>query len=278
MLRVDAGEVNVALSVAWEPVARADRRALAECLRTCRFHLSVLPSRVGGIASAILERGAKVKTRINGLVVAVALVLLVAGGARMQGQSTSLGVVGGLNVATLSVEDSEGLDIGTRLGFNFGARLSATFTPNLGVLLGAFYSQKGMSTTEQGVNVGLHFDYIDFPLLAQYTLPTSETGKTSVHFAAGPAVGLRVTCKLTGEESGSSVSIDCADVGADIKSVDLGIMALAGLDIQAGSGSVIVDVAYDLGLTDINSTSDGGSIKNRNLYLMAGYQFPLGSR
>jgi len=219
-----------------------------------------------------------VKTRIRSLVVTIVLVLLVAGGARMQAQGTSLGVVGGINVATLSVEDSQGLDIGTRFGVNFGARLSATFTPNFGVILGALFSQKGMSTTEQGVTVGFNFNYIDFPLLAQYALPTSETGKVSVHFAAGPAIGLRVTCKLTGEQSGSSVSVDCADVGADIKSVDLGVMALAGLDIQAGSGSVIVDVAYDLGLTDINSTSDGGSIKNRNLYVMAGYQIPLGSR
>lgn len=40
MLRVDAGEVNAALSLARERVARADRRALAECLLTCRFHLS----------------------------------------------------------------------------------------------------------------------------------------------------------------------------------------------------------------------------------------------
>ena len=74
------------------------------------------------------------------------------------------------------------------------------------------------------------------------------------------------------------MSVDCADIGADVKSVDMGVMALAGLDIQAGSGSVIVDVAYDLGLTNINSTSDGGSIKNRTLYVMAGYQIPLGSR
>jgi len=219
-----------------------------------------------------------VKTRMRILVVTIVLVLLVAGGARMQAQSTSLGVVGGINVATLSVEDPQGLDIGTRFGVNFGARLSATFTPNFGVILGALYSQKGMSSTDAGVTVGFHFNYIDFPLLVQYTLPTSETGKMSVHFAAGPAVGLRATCKITGEQSGSSVSVDCADIGADVKSVDMGVMALAGLDIQAGSGSVIVDVAYDLGLTNINSTSDGGSIKNRTFYVMAGYQIPLGSR
>ncbi len=219
------------------------------------------------------------KTRMIGPVAVVMLVLLVAGGERVLAQGSAMaGVVGGVNLATLSVEDSEGLDIGTRVGVNFGARVSATFTPNFGVIAAGLYSQKGMSTTEQGVDVGFNINYVDFPILAQYVLPTSETGKVSAHFAAGPAIGLKVGCKITGEQDGASVAVDCADFGADIKSVDLGVMALAGLDIQAGKGSVIVDVAYDLGLTDINSTSGGGSIKNRNLYVMLGYQFMLGTR
>ena len=212
-----------------------------------------------------------------GLTVGICSVLLIAGGTTAQAQGTSLGVVGGVNLATLSVEDAGGIDIGTRFGFNFGARLSTTFTPNFGLILGALYSQKGMSTTEEGVDVSFNFNYIDFPLLAQYVLQTSETGKVSVHFAAGPAIGLRTTCKFTGDDNGTSVSFDCADVGTGIKSY-VGVMGLVGVDIQAGRGSVILDVAYNLGLTDINSGSLGGSIKNRTLSLMAGYQFPLGSK
>jgi hypothetical protein len=219
------------------------------------------------------------KTPMSGVAGAVVCAaLLGAGGSALQAQGTSLGVVGGVNLATLSVEDDGGIDIGTRLGLNFGARLSTTFTPNFGLILGALYSQKGMSTTEEGVDVSFNFNYIDFPLLAQYVLQTSETGKVSVHFAAGPAIGLKVSCKFAGDDGeGTSVSFDCADVDADIKSVDVGVMGLVGLDIQAGRGSVIVDVAYNLGLTDINSTSEGGSIKNRTLSIMAGYQLPLGS-
>ncbi len=208
----------------------------------------------------------------------VCTVLLFVVGTTAQAQGTSLGVVGGVNMATLSIEDSEGIDINSKLGLNFGARLNATFSPSFGVILGALYSQKGMKTTEQGVDVGFNINYIDFPLLAQFVVPTSEPGKVSVHLAAGPAVGLKVSCKVGGEQDGTSVSFDCADLGLDLKSVDVGVMALVGLDILAGPGSVIVDVAYDLGLTNINSTSAEGSVKNRNLYVMAGYQFPLGSQ
>jgi hypothetical protein len=204
-------------------------------------------------------------------------VLLLVGGSAAQAQGTQLGVVGGVNLATLSVEDPEGIDIGTKLGLNFGARLSATFSPKFGVILGALYSQKGMSTTEDGVDVDFKFNYIDFPLLAQFIIPTSETGKVSVHLAAGPAVGLKVSCKFAGEQDGTSVSVDCSDVGADIKSVDLGVMGLVGIDVLAGPGSVIFDVAYNFGLTNVNDTGEGGSVKNRNLYIMAGYQFPLGA-
>jgi hypothetical protein len=192
-------------------------------------------------------------------------------------QGTSLGVVGGVNIASLSVEDDEGIDLDSRLGLLAGAHLSIDFKPTVGLMLEALYSQKGATATEQGVDVGFNFTYVEFPILAKFMIPTSEAGKVSVHLAAGPVVGLEVGCKVTGEEGGTSVSFDCDEVGADTKSVDFGLMLLGGLDIQVGAGAVLLDIGYTLGLADVNDTTDGNSIKNRSLCFKAGYKFALGS-
>jgi len=237
--------------------------------------------RESGEAEIAVNRGpgGNMRGRTKGSIFAVVLcwVLLLIGSTTAQAQGVSLGAVGGINLATLSVEDA-GLDIGSEFGFNIGARLSATFSPQIGLIVGALYSQKGASATEQGVDVTFNLNYVDFPILAQFMLPASETGNVSVHFAAGPAIGLETSCKASGEQDGISVSFDCSELEVDTKSVDVGIMGLIGVDIQAGRGAVVLDVGYDLGITNVNDVSSGGSIKNRNLYIMAGYQFPLGSR
>jgi hypothetical protein len=210
-------------------------------------------------------------------VLALVGVLVMCSATAGHAQGVALGVVGGVNLATLSVEDDEGLDFDSRLGIRAGAHLSVDLSPQFGFILEAVYSQKGAKTTEEGVDVGFNITYVEFPLLAKFMIPTSQTGKVGVHLAAGPTVGIEVSCKLKGEQGGTSVTFDCSELGANTKSVDFGVAALGGIDVQAGPGAVMFDVAYNLGLVDINDTADGGSIKNRNLYFQVGYMFPLGA-
>jgi len=200
--------------------------------------------------------------------------LLVSSARAGHAQGIALGVVGGVNIATLSVEDEE-TDINMKAGMRAGAHLSIDVTPQFGIILEALYSQKGATATEEGVDIGFHIDYVEFPLFAKFMIPTNEAGTAVVHLAAGPTVGLEIDCKVKGEQGGVSVTLDCDDVGADTKNLDFGVAALAGIEVQAGPGAVMFDVGYNLGIMDINDAGDG-SIKNRNLYFQAGYKFPLG--
>ncbi len=209
-------------------------------------------------------------------VVALVGLLLVSSARAGHAQGVALGVVGGVNIATLSVEE-EGVDLNSRIGLRAGAHLSVDFSRQFGLIMEAIYSQKGTSTTEEGVDVGINISYVEFPLLAKLMIPTGPTGNVTVHLAAGPAVGLEVSCKATGEQGDVSVSFDCDEIGADTKSLDFGVTAMGGIDVQAGPGAVMFDVGYNLGLADINDTT-GGSIKNRNLYFQVGYAFPLGTK
>lgn len=188
-------------------------------------------------------------------------------------QGIALGPVVGINVATLSIEDEE-TDVDPRTGLRAGAHLSFGLSPQFGVILEAVYSQKGATARDEDVDIGLNINYVEFPVLAQFLIPTNQAGTAMVHLAAGPTVSLEVGCKLSGEDDGTSVTIDCDEL-LDTKNVDLGVTALGGIGIQAGPGRIIFDVAFDFGLSDINDDTGGNSIKHRNLYFQAGYEFPM---
>ncbi|UCG87706.1 MAG: PorT family protein, partial [Gemmatimonadota bacterium] len=136
-------------------------------------------------------------------VVAVIGMLVLCSATAGHAQGVALGAVGGINIATLST-DEEGMDLDSRIALRAGAHLSVDFSPQFGLIIEAIYSQKGTTTTEEGVDVGINISYVEFPLLAKFMIPTSPTGNVTVHLAAGPAVGFEVSCKATGEEGGVS--------------------------------------------------------------------------
>jgi hypothetical protein len=248
------------------------------------------------------------------ILVVVVSVLAPLSSERALAQGVSLGVVGGVNIASQST-DVEDADLDSRLGLVAGAHLSINFSPTAGLMLEALYSEKG-----HGPDAFRKHTYVEFPILVEFMIPASEAGKVLVHVAAGPAVGIEVSCKITGiqttrstamlpelppwvpqppvpppppivrphfiesfksysspEEGAASELVDCDEIGVDSKRVDFGLMALGGLDIQVGPGAVVLDVGYTLGLTDVDDTYDDWFLKNRTLFFRAGYKFFLGS-
>ncbi|MDH3292493.1 MAG: PorT family protein [Gemmatimonadota bacterium] len=173
-------------------------------------------------------------------------------------QGVSLGVVGGVNVATLAVEGYDAAGVGAKVGINTGLRLCLGLGPRFGVMLGVLYSRKGGTVHRaQSGDVDYALHYIDFPILAQLTIPTDEAGKLKVHLAVGPAVEYEADW-VWGSSTGGA------------------LMALGGLDIRAGRGAVILDAAYSLGLSGIDTRAEGlVSRKNRTLSFLVGYSFGL---
>lgn len=186
----------------------------------------------------------------------VAAVLLLAGAPVAHAQRLSLDLVGGVNIATLQVEGAPEASVGSRVGANVGARLSLGLGPRFSLIVGAIYFQKGGTLLENSNLIERDdLNFLDFPILLQYALPTSKAGKLKVHVAVGPAL-----------------EPDFVWGG-----VGLCVLALAGLEVQAGPGAVILDVVYNRGLSDMEYTSLGRSLRNRTVSFMAGYAFPLGS-
>ena len=183
---------------------------------------------------------------------------------------TTLLVQGGASLATLGGSDVDSAD--SQAGIRVGASAILPLRTNLDLQLGAAYAAKGATEQEFGVDIELGLGYLELPLLLRFQ--PSVGGTISPHFMVGPALALRVSCNAAATGAGLEISIDCDDDFDDLKSMDFGAMAGAGMDIAtSGSLSVSVDVLYSLGLSSISESDD---VKNRAFSIVAGVAFPIG--
>lgn len=186
---------------------------------------------------------------------------------------TTLSFRAGPSIATLGGDDITDAD--SRTGLNVGAGLNFGISENLGVLVGATYAQKGATATGDGAEITFKIDYLEIPVLLQLGVPTS--GSISPRFFLGPAIGAEIGCEIEGTEGGVTVSADCSDFGAPIKSVDMGAMGGAGLSMSTGGAmSITLDVFYNLGLSTIDDSADADDVKNRAWSILGGVSIPVG--
>lgn len=186
---------------------------------------------------------------------------------------TTLSFRAGASIATLGGDDIPDAD--SRTGLNVGGGLTFGLSENLGVLVGATYAQKGATAIAEGAEITFELDYLEIPVLLQLGVPTS--GSISPRFFLGPAVGAEIGCEVEGTEGGVTVSADCSDFGAPIKSVDIGAMGGAGLSMSTGGAmSITLDVFYNLGLSTIDDSSNPDDVKNRAWSILGGVSIPVG--
>jgi hypothetical protein len=191
--------------------------------------------------------------------------------ARLAGQ-TIVSLRAGLNVATLGGDDID-INPDHRIGVNIGGAVTIPMSENLGLLLGATYSQKGAEPpVDLGADVVLALDYLEIPALLELMIPSS--GTVGAHVLAGPVVGVELSCEGRGSGGGFEVGVDCGRLGIDTKSFDLGAAAGFGVDVQATERvTLTVDLLYNLGLV---SVEDGFDVKNRAFTIQAGLGIPIG--
>ena len=218
---------------------------------------------------------------LTALTAAVCLVVLVPTGAGAQ--CTTIGIKGGLNVSTLSVDDP--------------SDPSLEFDTNTGVLAGAFiqcasggwfalqgevnYSQNGAKAQGEDPASELSLDYLRVPVLVMARLGSGERTMTPILYV-GPQVAFEIRCQLTGQEDGASESFDCdsADLDAplDTNLVEFGLVFGGGLDLRLGGLKMQLDARYNLGLTNLNGGTDASvvSMKNRGWSFTVGLGKPFG--
>lgn len=184
-------------------------------------------------------------------------------------QGWALGFEGGLNVSDLSGESVEGDEIDSELGLRAGGVLRYDVAPDgvFGIQTGATYSRKGAADE----TVDLNLDYLEVPLVLVVNIPT-DGAPVQPRLYGGGSFNFELSCELAAVDGDESVDCDEGDA-VERKSFDFGLRFGGGLDFPISPNAAItVDAGYDLGLTNIDDT-EGGDLKNRNLFATAGFIF-----
>lgn len=198
----------------------------------------------------------------------VLLSVLLGGAAAARAQDVVAGVKGGVGFAGIQfIEEDDDIDFDRRTGFTGGGFVVWPANARFGLQLEALYSQKGARLRADDARVDLNLDYLDLPVLLRVSTPRNTNG-TGFHFFGGPSFGVRVRAKATATFEGQTGT---EDVGDDLASHDIGIVAGGGVDV----GRFVVDVRQVWGLTNINRNpdEDDTTIRNRVFAVMAGVRF-----
>ena len=200
----------------------------------------------------------------------LSLALLATAATAANAQAT-FGVKAGVVAATVSGDDTDGVDnrFGGQFGLtaNFGINDMFSFQPEL------LYSQKGFQLKDEDSGLKLEskttLHYIDVPLM----LRLNADGP---FFEAGPQVGFLVGRKSETEISGGGNSGSTSETDTDgFSKVDIGYIAGLGYQLESG---LSVGIRYNGGINSIfkdDNSSTGGDSKNvRN----SAFQFQVGYR
>jgi opacity protein-like surface antigen len=209
---------------------------------------------------------------MKALTALVCATALLAAAGNVEAKTMYAGVKGGVNIATLSGDDTDGLD--SHNGFIGGVFYGVDFG-EFGVRLEGLYVQKGAEGPFTAPDGDTHestvrLDYVEFPLLFTGTFSAGE--KIAFNVFAGPTFGFNTTAELEIPEHGET-----EDISDSVDSFEFGAAVGGGVEYELSSFSIIVDARYSLGATSIVNEGDS-DVKNRGIGVMAGVKFPLGAK
>ncbi len=178
----------------------------------------------------------------------VLVVVTVLGFANVNAQEIKFGVKGGLNFATISGDNTKGIDVVT--AFNFGVLSEIPISDKFSFQPEIMYSGQGYSFADNTIAL----NYLNIPLMGKYYVTKG------LSLEAGPQIGFLLSAKN-----------DDIKVKDSFNTVDFGVNFGLGYKFDNGLNFV---TRYNLGLTDINNV-EGSSSKNKNgvFQISVGYFF-----
>ena len=212
----------------------------------------------------------------KGMAVLVAAALFF--GVASEVQAQAFGVRAGANFATLSGEAVDDLNPESRTGLVGGVFMNLNPAGFWSIQPEVLFSQMGATADEGGSEVEFKLNYIQVPVLARVNF-AGTAGGFRPHFLIGPAVAFNLSCDVSGEDSGVSVELDCADIEIDVKKFEFAAVFGAGVGMPVGPGEFTVDGRLYQGLTNIaDSDDENDEAKNEAWQILAGFSFPFGMR
>lgn len=204
----------------------------------------------------------RVRCATSSLAAGLALFALTA--PALHGQTT-LGIRGGVSVASASLDIEETFEDANRTGFVGGAFLDWGGSGLFGFQVGAQYTQKGAEFDFDGLTQNLDLAYLEIPAVVKLGIPLG-IAKPSIF--GGAALGFNTSC-----DAGTGQSDDCDDVSSTEFSGIIGFDTA----LYLSAISVWFDARFHVGLNDISGDlQDVESLKNRAWLITAGLGFPLG--
>ncbi|MDN3579863.1 porin family protein [Mucilaginibacter flavus] len=220
--------------------------------------------------------------------------LLIASSTVVFAQLPSIGVKGGVNFATISGSGTENQTVaGTNNIANSGSIKSFNIGVFMDVKMGHLSLQPGVNFTGKGgtfngvtgqlpngsvsaVDNKYNLYYVQVPVNVLYHVPFAVG---EFYLGAGPYVGLGVYGKHkqsadnnangTHTYFSSDDKIKFGDT-EDIKPYDLGGSAIAGITLKGG---LLLNLNYDLGLSNILPDADGRNFKTRTFGISVGFVY-----
>ena len=171
--------------------------------------------------------------------------------AKMPGR---LGIRAGLNLSAFGGEFGDVIEPDPRVAPNLALVYEYPFSPKLALHTEAGWSSKGGKTefdssdpfgNSSPVKVEWRFDYLEIPLLMRGRF--GSIGAVTPYFELGPALGIT----LSGKFEDDPHVIGEQDLRDDMKPIDLGWAAGAGVDFPAGPGHLGIEARYTRGFSDL---------------------------
>ncbi len=207
----------------------------------------------------------------------LAVACLVSGAAAATAQ-ISLGVKGGLSLATWTGDDIQ--DVDWRRGWAGGGFATIRFGPRIAIQPEVLFVQKGVEGEIVGdPQADVELMYVEVPLLFKFLLPGGTTPASGPFLMLGPAIAFRTGCQVNLGGEGFSASVDCDQLTdpepLPIKDSDLSAVFGGGIGFAIGTALLTFDGRYQLGLQSIDDSPAENDVKNQSFLVTAGFSIPL---
>ena len=175
------------------------------------------------------------------------------------------GVKAGLNLANAMGDDAE--ETSMKIGAVGGVFMCYDITEIFALQPELLFTMKGAKYDEGDTTMSWKLNYIEIPVLLRVNLPTE--GKIKPMLYAGPALGILMSAKDEDE-----------DIKDYLKTMDIGVVAGAGVAYQLEKGAISFEARYEVGMSTVYDLSDEEleghdqpDVKNGVISFMVGYGF-----
>jgi hypothetical protein len=175
------------------------------------------------------------------------------------------GVKAGLNLANVMGDDAE--ETSMKVGAVGGVFMCYDITEIFALQPELLFTMKGAKYDEGDTTMSWKTSYIEIPVLFRVNLPTE--GKIKPMLYAGPALGILMSAKDEDE-----------DVKDYLKTMDIGVVAGAGVAYQLEKGAISFEARYEIGMSTVYDLTDEElegreqpDLKNSVISFMVGYGF-----